>query len=195
MAESAEGIEVTSTDRVRIGLRWGGAVLALFGIWQLTQATVSQDPGLVGRLFFPAERVDALVRDAAPLAVPYVELCQETAVRESFDSLSVRRLERWCKAVHRFADAPGPIPAAGLMRAGNLHFERIIEKLMAAGGDTARRGVVLFEARCALRPLLEKVNSQLAGAAFSQGLLGVLFAALGGYLLFRRKVVSRGAIA
>jgi hypothetical protein len=195
MVKSADRRSGISQDTLRVRLRWAGLVLVVLGLWQLAEGMTSREPTTVARLFFPAERVDLLVQEALTLSAPYVEVCRDGQLKGGFDSISLRRLERWCRAVERFGASPGPATAAGLLRSGNLHFDRIVEKMVGSAGAVAHKGVALYEARCALRPVLEQVNSQLAGAAFSQGLLGAILATVGGWFLFRRKNNSGVAAA
>lgn len=195
MAGSPQASSSSPAYRLRSALRWVGALLVLLALWQLVDSVTGGQPGMLGRLFYPSERVGALLEEASPLVAPYLDACRDSTFRESFDSVSVRRFDRWCEAAEGFAGAREATAAVALMRTGNLHFDRIVEKLLGAGGETARRGVALYEARGALRPLLEQVNSELAGASFSQALLGIVLAALGIFLLSRRKVPASAEVA
>ncbi len=195
MAESAEKKKELPAGRRIPVARWVGLLVALLGLWQMFEAMSGDEPRTVARLFFPSDKVESLVRDAVALSAPFAQACADESLKAVFDSVSVRRFERWCKAVNRFAGEPAPAAATALLRAGNVHLGRIVEKLAGSGGPAARRGVDLFEASGVIRPTLEQINSQLAGAAFSQGLIGALLATVGGFLLFRRKAARVASTA
>jgi hypothetical protein len=164
---------------------WLGIVLLCLGLFDMGDAFVGGGRMGAGKLFYDGDRAGELVARAIPYGQVLAAACDDEALAERFDSASVKKFDKWCKAVRAFAERPNPERALGLLRAGNLYFERVTEKLYASGGDVAQRSVELMEANCELKPLLEQVGSISASAAFSEFLIGLILAIVGLVLYLR----------
>jgi len=168
-------------NRRVVTFRLVGLVLVCVGIWQIASAVGSSGRDGFGRFFFDDEEVAALILDAGKHNAAHVDACKDEKIAARFDSSSRKKLERWCNAVSRFEEEGSADSAIALLRARNLLFARISNKLFAAGGELARKSLALEEADCSMSPYLERVANQAAGAALSQFLIG-LFLLIGGAL-------------
>lgn len=175
-------------------LRVVGLALAIVGLWQALAAVAAGGRSGLGRLLYDEEFTSDRVARGLVAAEPLVKVCSNEKMKEAFDSVSVKKLERWCKAVEEFRREKAERGAVLLLRAHNLFADEVTQKLWVAGGKEARASIEIQEANCELQPILEELKSQAASAGFSQFLAGALLVIVGTVLFwkFRR---SAGATA
>lgn len=161
-----------------------GLLIAFMGAVDVLEAVVGNGRRAAGKLFFDKEQVAELVAEAKKQHAPFVAACADVKTAERFDSSSVKKLDKWCKAVNRFDDEPGVESAMGLLKANNLYLARVSDLLYSAGGEPAYRSLALLEAQSAAKPHLDEIASISAGAAFSQFIIGVVFLVVGAFLFF-----------
>lgn len=162
-----------------------GVILVLVGLFDISDGFMGSGRLGAGRLFYDSEKVAALIGEALVPAESFLKACDNELVAERFDSRAVKKLGRWCAAAHSFHQEPDEVSGVKLMRANNLHFEMVTDKLFLASGELPNLALDLMQARAAFRPLMEQVGSIRAGASFSETLIGFILLVVGLFCLRR----------
>jgi hypothetical protein len=162
-----------------------GALLLLVGIFDIGDGLFGSGRLGVGQRFYDDEKVAELVDGALAPAAVFGRACSDEKVAKRFDSRAVKKFERWCGAVKSFAKQPDAAHGVALMRANNLYFERVTDKLFLAGGELPDLALDMMTARAAFRPQMEQVGSIGAGASFSETLVGLILLVVGLFCLRR----------
>ncbi len=167
---------LTRTNKIWLGI---GAVLLLLGLFDIGDGFLGNGRLGAGKFFYDKEKVASLVAGAQEPAAAFLHACDNDAVAERFDSRSVKKLGRWCDAVQSFQEAPDEVSGVQLMRANNLYFDRITDKLFLGSGELPHLALDLMKARADFRPPMEQVGSIRAGACFSEALIGFVLLVVG----------------
>ena len=187
--------DTTRIDKNQTGPRsmgWtiaGGVVLAL-GIAQLVLSIFGTGRELTGALFFNTQKVDGFIAEAVSAAEPFQQVCLDPASAAAFDEGSVQNLQAWCGSVNAMVTTKAPADAVTLLRMTNRHFTKLTEHMLNRGGKAGELAATLLGGACMVRPPLEDVFSAVAGAAFSQALIGIFMIVFGSWAL--RKAKGRG---
>ncbi|GEM_PF-5055541 len=169
-----------------------GALLLALGIAHFVLSLVGTGRELSGALFFDDELVSKAVAEAQTQTATFREVCADGEARGAFDDTSVKEFDEWCDAVEGVSTGKTPESVVNLLRKQNQHFSSLTSQMTNRGGHSAERSGDLLAAVCSVRPPLEDVFSQTAGAAFSQAIIGIILAVIGGVVLRRgRKRMAR----
>ncbi len=174
--------------------RWQlvGFLLIFLAVIEVLVAFFGSYDNAFAALFFDEELVAARLAEVHPFTDCFERACNDDQIRARFDSSSVRKFDEWCAGAATFRSARDTASAVALLKASNMHFGRVCDKLFNAGGAPAETSLEFQRAYCELKPMLEDIASEAASARFNQFLVGLLFLVAGIlFLVFGRQPAGR----